>query len=172
MDYYSQFLKEKREGKYAGCRYPNLIEIHGGMPTDYFAGVTPELMLAVFRGEEELKFEEIFKIARYNGIPLSVLTCPKLIMLDMGRRKHRKMVGGACSLYAQLRRMVGEGNQEAERYMEFADWKYQQLIGAARGNRLSYGHYLSARKALSDYVGWSVQKPKLRGLARQKGGAE
>ena len=113
MDYYTQFLREKREGKYAGCRYPNLVEIHGGMPTDCLAEVTKELMLAVFRGEEDLTLEEIFKIARYNGIPLSVLTCPKVIMLDMGRRRHRKMVAEVNNLYIRLKCMARDGNQEA-----------------------------------------------------------
>ena len=106
MDYYTQFLREKREGKYDGCRYPNLVEIHGGMPTDYFAEVTKELMLAVFRGEEDLTLEEISRIARYNCIPLSVLVCPKLIMLDMGRRRHRKMVAEVDNLYIRLKCMA------------------------------------------------------------------
>lgn len=117
MDYYAQFLKERREGKYEGCRYPNLVEIHGGMPTDYFAEVTKELMLAVFRGEEDLTLEEICRIARYNGIPLSVLTCPKVIMLDMGRRRHRKMVAEVDNLYIRLKCMARDGNQEAEKYL-------------------------------------------------------
>lgn len=53
--------------------------------------MTEELVLAAFRGEEELTADEIRKVAHYNGIPLSVLTCPKVIMLDMSRVRHRKM---------------------------------------------------------------------------------
>lgn len=172
MDYYTQFLREKREGKYDRCRYPNLVEIHGGMPTDYFAEVTKELMLAVFRGEEDLTLEEICRIARYNGIPLSVLTCPKVIMLDMGRRRHRKMVAEVDNLYIRLKCMARDGNQEAEKYLEFADWKQQCFLRAAHINKLSYGHYLVAREALSDYVKWSMPKPKKRGISIRKGGAE
>ncbi len=171
MDYYTQFLREKREGKYAGCRYPNLVEIHGGMPTDYFAEVTKELMLAVFRGEEDLTLEEIYRIARYNGIPLSVLTCPKLIMLDMGRRRHRKMVAEVDNLYIKLKCMAREGNQKAEKYLEFAGWEQQKFMRAAHNNRLSYGHYLVAKEEMRNYISFATPKPEKRGISSMKGGA-
>ncbi len=172
MDYYGQFLREKREGKYAGCRYPNLVEIHGGMPTDYFAEVTPELMLAVFRGEEDLTLMELSRIARYNGIPLSVLTCPKLIMLDMGRRRHRRMVAEVDSLYIKLKCMAREGNQKAEKYLEWASWEQQRFMGAAHNNRLSYGHYLVAKEEMQNYILFAAPKQEKRGIEARKGGAE
>lgn len=165
MDYYSQFLEEKRKGKYRKCKYPNLIEIHGGLPTDYFAEVTPELMLAVFRGEEDLKVEEICKIAHYNRIPFSVLICPKLILLDMKRQRHKKMVHKLDSLYMKLKCMAKcEGNEEAEKYLKFADWEYQRFARAVHSNKLSYGHYLVIKEKLSNYADWSVPKPKKRGI--------
>lgn len=169
MDYYSQFLEEKRKGKYNRCKYPNLVEIHGGMPTDYFAEVTPELMLAVFRGEEDLEAEEIHKIARYNGIPFSVLTCPKLIMLDMKRLKHQKMVHKLDSLYMRLKYMAKcEGNEKAAKYLKSADWDYQRFAEAVHSNKLSYGYYLVTENEFSNYVDWSVPKPKLRVLTPVK----
>ena len=152
MDYYTQFLKEKREGKYEGCRYPHLVEIHGGMPTDYFAEVTKELMLAVFRGEEDLTLEEICRIARYNGIPLSVLTCPKVILLDMGRWRHRKMVAEVDNLCIRLKCMARNGNQKAVEYLEWADRENQNFLRAAHNNRISYIHYLDVKRQLSDYI--------------------
>ena len=170
MDYYTQFLQEKKSGKYARCRYPNLIEIYVGMPTDYFAEVTQELMLAVFRGEEDLTFAEISRIAHYNKIPLSVLTCPEVIMLDMRRRRHRKMIAEVDNLYIQLKFMARDGNKEAESYLKFADWKQQCFMRAAHINKLSYGHYLTAREALSNYVKWSMPKLVKRELRTMKGG--
>ena len=170
MDYYTHFLREKREGKYDGCRYPNLVEIHGGMPTDYFAEVTKELMLAVFRGEEDLTLEEICRIARYNGIPLSVLVCPKLIMLDMSRRRHRKMVAEVDNLFIRLKCMAREGNQKAEKYLEWADRENQKFLKAAHINKLSYIHYLGAKRQLSDYILFARPEPTKRGISARKGG--
>lgn len=165
MNIYEKFFKEKRAAKYKGCKYPNLIEIHGGMPTDYFADVTPELMLAVFRGEEDLTLKELSRIAYYNNIPFSVLTCPKVIMLDMDRIRHKNMLEEVDNLYMQLKWMARTGNKEAEKYLEFADWKHKKFIRAAYNNKLSYGHYLTVRKDLSNYVRWAMPKPKKRGLA-------
>ena len=76
-------------------------------------------MLAAFRGEEELTMEEIHKVAYYNGIPFSVLTCPKLVMLDMGRTRHKKMVEDVKDLHTRLERMAGEGNGKAEKYLGY-----------------------------------------------------
>lgn len=87
MNYYLQLFREERAGLYKGYKYPNLIEVQkqSCLYVGYFANVTEELVLAAFRGEEELTADEIRKVENYNGIPLSVLTCPKVIMLDMGR---------------------------------------------------------------------------------------
>lgn len=171
MDYYKQFLDEKYAGKYSGCKYPNLVEVHGNMPTDYFAEVTPELMLAVFRGEEDLTAEEIGRIAYYNNIPLSVLTCPKVIMLDMGRIRHRKMVNEVTMLYIQLKGMANDGNQEAEKYLQWAEREYQWFMKEVSNNMLSYCRYLGAKKQMQDYISFSTPKPKKRGITSKKGGA-
>lgn len=87
----------------------------------YFANVTNELALATFRGEEELTADEVRRVARYNGIPYSVLTGPKVIMLDMSRRRHRKMVAEVDNLFIRLKCMAREENQKAEKYLEWAD---------------------------------------------------
>lgn len=84
IDTYLQFFREERAGLYKGYKYPNLIEVQKAdhLHLGYFADVTDELVLAAFRGEEELTRDEIWQVARYNRIPFSVLTCPKLIKLD------------------------------------------------------------------------------------------
>lgn len=81
------------------------------------------------------------------------------------------MVAEVDNLYIRLKCMARDGNQEAEKYLEFADWEQQRFMRAAHNNRLSYGHYLVAREALSDYVKWSMPKPKKRGIVPVKGGA-
>lgn len=82
------------------------------------------------------------------------------------------MVAEVDNLYIRLKCMARDGNQEAEKYLEFAGWKQQRFLRAAHINKLSYGHYLVAREALSDYVKWSMPKPKKRGISIRKGGVE
>ena len=120
FDYYLQLYREERAGLYRNYKYPNLIEVQkaSNLYLGYFANMTDELVLAAFRGEEELTADEIRRVARYNGIPYSVLTCPKVIMLDMSRRRHRKMVAEVNNLLIRLKCMAREGNQKAEKYLE------------------------------------------------------
>ena len=91
---YLQLCREEKAGLYKGYKYPNLIEVQKAncLYISQFANVTGELVFVAFRGEEELTREEIWQVARYNGILFSVLTCPKLIMLDWDRIRHRKMI--------------------------------------------------------------------------------
>lgn len=172
MDNYLQFLREERAGLYKGYKYPNLIEVQkqSCLNLGYFANVTDELVLAAFRGEEELTVDEIWKVAYYNSIPYSVLTCPKVIMLDMGRRRHRKMVAEVDDLYIRLRSMASEGNQEAEGYLRYADSEYQSFSKAIYNNRLSYIHYLAAKRQLANYIFFARPKPTKRGVSTRKGG--
>lgn len=117
MSFYLQFVREERAGMYKEYKYPNLVEMQkqGHFSIGYLANVTEELVLAAFRGEERLTVNEILKVAYHSGIPYSVLTCPRLILLDMGRRRHRKMIAEVDGSCIQLRCMAGNGNQEAER---------------------------------------------------------
>lgn len=173
MDTYLQFLREERTGLYKGYKYPNLIEVRkqGCLYIEIFANVTSELLLAAFRGEEELTTDEIWRVARYNGIPYSVLTCPKVIMLDMGRWRHRKMLAEVNNLYIHLKCMAREGNREAEKYLEWADRENQKFLRAAHDNRLSYIHYLGAKRQMKDYISFATPKPERRGIMARKGGA-
>lgn len=173
MDWYLQFLREEGAGLYKGYKYPNLIEVQkqSCLYVGYFANVTNELVLAAFRGEEELTADEIRRVARYNGIPYSVLTCPKVIMLDMSRRRHRKMVAEVDNLFIRLKCMAREGNQKAEKYLEWADRENQKFLKAAHINKLSYIHYLGAKRQLSDYILFARPEPTKRGISARKGGA-
>lgn len=173
MDTYLQLFREERAGLYKGYKYPNLIEAQkqSCLYIGYFANVTEELVLATFRGEEELTADEIWRVARYNDIPLSVLTCSKVIMLDMRRWRHRKMVAEVNNLYIQLKCMARRGNQKAAGYLHGADLECQKFLEAVNGNRLSYIHYLGAKRQLSDYISFATPKPIRRGITAQKGGA-
>lgn len=172
MDNYLQFLREERAGLYKGYKYPNLIEVQkqSCLNLGYFANVTDELVLAAFRGEEELTVDEIWKVAYYNSIPYSVLTCPKVIMLDMGRRRHRKMVAEVNNLYIRLKCMAREGNQKATEYLELADRKNQNFLRTAQNNGLSYIHYLGVKRQLSDYILLATPIPEKRGISVMKRG--
>lgn len=173
MNYYLQFFKEEREGKYKGYKYPNLIETQKQefLHLAYFADVTDKFVLAAFRGEEELTDDEIRNVAHYNRIPFSVLTCSKLIMLDKRRPRHRKMIGEVDKLCMQLKCMSREGNQEAKKYVEQADRKNQEFLKAAHNNRLTYIHYLGAKKQLSDYILFASPKPQKRSVTVARGGS-
>lgn len=173
MDTHLQFFREERAGLYKGYKYPNLIEVQkqSCLYVGIFANVTMEPLLAVFRGEEELTDDEIWRVARYNGIPYSVLTCPKVIMLDMSRRRHRKMVTEVNNLFIRLKCMAREGNEKAEEYLEWADREDQKFLRAAHNNRLSYIHYLGAKKQMEDYISFATPKPEKRGIAARKGGS-
>lgn len=167
MDTYLQFLREEKAGLYKGYKYPNLIEVRkqSCLYVEIFANVTRELLLAVFRGEEELTADEIWRVARYNGIPYSVLTCPKVIMLDMRRWRHRKLVAEVEILYITLEEMAMNGNQKATEYLHWAERELQKFTEAAHDNRLSYIHYLGAKKQLADYISFSTPKPTRRGIS-------
>lgn len=174
MDYYSQFIKEKRAGLYKGYKYPNLIEMQGhscfNFNIGYFANVTEELVLAAFRGEEELTDDEIWKVAHYNNFPYSVLICPKVIMLDTGEERCRNMIAEVDELYAQLKEMERKGNPEAEKYLRHADFGYQSFLKAVYDNRLSYVHYFGTKKELAKYIFFARPKPAIRGISTTKGG--
>lgn len=174
IDTFLQFSREERSGLYKGYKYPNLIEVQKAdhLHLGYFANVTDELVLAAFRGEEELTDDEIRQVARYNSIPFSVLTCPKLIMMDWNRIKHRRMFTEVDKLCMQLKCMAREGNQEAEKYVEWADRTNQKFLRAVSNNTLTYIHYLDARKELSDYIIFSKPEPKKRGINRRKEGVQ
>lgn len=168
FDYCLQFYREERAGLYKNYKYPNLIEVQkaSNLYLGYFADVTDELVLAAFRGEEELTVDEIRKVARYNGIPFSVLTCPKVIMLDMNRVRHRKMVAEVGNLYIRLKCMARNGNQKAVEYLEWADRENQNFLRAAHNNRISYIHYLDVKRQLSDYILFATPKPQKRGIVK------
>lgn len=157
-------------------RYPNLAELYDHHPyrepamCDH-AGIEMELLYAVLHNGEPLEYGELLGLARLYGCPVSVLACPKVIMLDTGRFRHRKMITEADNLYLRLKCMAREGNEKAKRWLELTGWTQQEFMRAVHANRLSYCHYLGVRERLRQYISFSTLAPKRRGLSSVKGGA-
>lgn len=141
----------------ASCKYPNFTEILKYHPYSVntfagFADVTQELLLEAIRGNEELTAAEVFKCAKYSGLSLNVLICPKLITLDRNNRKHRGMM-------EQLRDKLHEIGELQKRGSKYADWymnaKYIDrglFILTERqfqsGQTVTYGCYLGIREKM------------------------
>lgn len=152
-----EFIQGKRAGQYENCRYPNLLEIHSYFPTSYYANVTDELMLAVFRGEEELTAGELQSIAHYNRIPLSVLTCPKMITLSRERWKHRQMMNHLETKLYEIWELQKRGSREAENYMirypAYGRNDYVNMeLAFKNGYTVTYGHYLGVKHRMEDTI--------------------
>lgn len=103
---------------------PNLLEIMKYHPYHIstfagFADVTTEFLEAVIRDEEDLTVGELIKISQYSGIPISVMICPKTILLDKYRAKHRKMVEELCGYLTFIAQEEKSGSHEAEIFMRY-----------------------------------------------------
>lgn len=150
-------------------RYPNLLELHDRYPCGEpamcgHAGIEPELLHAVLYGGEPLEPAEVMGLARLYGCPAGVLLSPGTIMLDMGRRRHCAMAEEVCALYAGLRHMADAGNQDAGKYLGYAEGRFRRFQEAVGHDRLSYCHYLGMRERLSQYIGFATPKPGHRQL--------
>lgn len=157
MDDYLRFFRERSLGLYSKCKYPNLIEIFEEFPTYYFADVTKDLMLAVFRNEEDLTKDELRKIAYYNNISLSVLTCPRLITLDRNRPKHWRMMQELEKKLYEIWEYEKRGSKEAIDYMRtypnIGRNRYVSLnLDFRSGRTVTYGRYLSVKHKMDNTI--------------------
>lgn len=163
-----QFSREERAGLYRNYKYPNLVEVRkqDRLYIEQFANITSELLFAAFRGEEELTGDEIWQVARYNGIPLSVLTCPKLIMLDNKRIRHRNMVERLRGRLYPIWQAEQEGIKPAVDFMKtYASIHREKVVNMylhfINGDPVSYVHYLGVRAIVESCIG-SVEYEKRR----------
>jgi len=155
FDYVLQSIREEKAGLYRNYKYPNLIEVYkaNNLHLAYFANVTDELVLASFRGEEELTAVEIWKVAHYNNIPLSVLTCSKLIMLDNSRRRHKDMVERLRGQLVPIQKAAQEGIKEAVDFMETYPRTHRMKVvnmcmDFINGSPVTYIRYLDTKKLI------------------------
>lgn len=155
-------------------KYPNLGELIKyypcGEPTvcDH-AGIGPELLRAVLNGDEALTLIEVIRLSRLYKCPAGVISCPKAIMLDMDRYRHKKIVAEVDALYMRLKWMADTGNTEAGKYLERVEWEWQRFVRAVSTNKLSYGHYLGIKEHVEQYVSFAIPKPKRRGVSQYVG---
>lgn len=134
---------------------PNLIEIINYHPYHVstfadFANVTGELLQRVLMGQEELLPKELHSISKYTGIPMFILECPKLIMLDNRRYRHQTMIKELLEKLKHIEWYQNNGNHAADVFMQY-DIKYLEelelffLEGIA-----TYGQYIGARERVND----------------------
>lgn len=156
MDARMTILKGRRMGTFKHCKYPNLIEIYDYFPTSYFADVTDDLMLAVFLGEEDLTAEEMMRIAYYNRIPVSVLTCPKLITLSRNRWKHWQMMGNLQDKLCKIDDFLGIGCKPSNGYMfmlcGISEDHLRMDQAFKDGKLVTYGHYLGVNERIENII--------------------
>lgn len=153
-------------------KYPNLVELLRYYPCGTpavcdHAEIEPELLEAVLDGTEELMPVEIMRLSRLYECPVGVLNHPEVIMLDMGRMKHQRMMKEIVSIHTQLQTMAAGGTQKAKEYLDLDRWSYQNFLRAIYENKLSYCHYLGKKEELQHYVRWSEPEPRRRGLRRK-----
>lgn len=134
--------------------YPNLVELYKYHPYHYstfagFAKVTPELYIEALKGNERLTSAELRRIAKYTGIPFSVISCPKLIMLDRQNRKHKTMIDKQeAALYA-IWEWKKQGYKDADMFMKHRGRINLVNLQLAFGrNEATYGWYLGVQESI------------------------
>lgn len=138
------------------------------------ADVTSELLWAAIRGEEELTPVEIFHIARFTGVPSSVIKCQRLIWLDRSSYRHRMMLSRLAEKLDAIRANAMSGDEDACYFVRRGGLEQgESLIRDFQDKgKVLYCRYLGTL-AFADIFG-GLRKHKPRGLkaAGQKGGAD
>lgn len=145
--------------------YPNLSEIIQYHPYHIstftgFADVTTELLEAVIRGEEDLTVVELLSISQYSGIPMSVMICPKTILLDKNRAKHREMVKGLCDHLTFIAQKEKAGSYEAKMFMRYHREGLVNLELAFLDGRATYGRYLGVKERVEQTISFIRNEEK------------
>lgn len=151
-------------------KYPNLAEIIKYHPYDIgsfadFADVTTELLSAVIEGAENLTEQELRGIARYSGIPFSILACPHLIRMDRSRYRHRIMVEELADELYGIQEAQKAGSYEADLFMRYGRLWVVNMELAFLDGRATYGMFLGAQERVRQAISFiQCEKRKPRGL--------
>lgn len=151
-------------------KYPNLAEIIKYHPYDIgsfadFADVTTELLSAVIEGAENLTEQELRGIARYSGIPFSILACPHLIRMDRSRYRHRIMVEELADELYGIQEAQKAGSYEADIFMRYGRIWVVNMELAFLDGRATYGMFLGAQERVRQVIFFiQCEKRKPRGL--------
>lgn len=151
--------------------YPNLVELYKYHPYHYsifadYAGVTPELYIEALKGNEELTFKELSGVARLTNIPIGVITCPKLIMMNKINRKHQGMIKQQSEALHKIQYYQERENSGAVRFMKYFGKRNLVNLGLAfEQDTATYCWYLSVQ-AETNHVFLSVRAEEKRAKAR------
>lgn len=132
-------------------KYPNLRDLAPYFPLAYFAHITPDLLQAVFKGDEDLTASEGLNICKYTNIPYSVAFCPKLITLDRNNYRHWRMLGDLHEKLITIWEWQKKGSHEADLYMEYQRDHYVNLDLDFRNRKSpSYCRYLGVKHEMDN----------------------
>lgn len=131
--------------------YENLRELIENHPYSIetfadHANVTVDLLKAVLKGKEALSASELYGIARLTGFPYSALTCPKLILMDNRRYRHRMLISKGNDKLRSVIKAAGEKNRKAIEFVERHYWNYEDGTSPMwtdfiNGEPVSYARY-------------------------------
>lgn len=153
--------------------YPNLVELCKYHPYHYstfaaHAGVTPELYLEALKGNEELTFKELSGVARLTNIPIGVIQCPKLIMMNKNNRKHQGMIKRQTEALYKIWWYQKNGNSTADLFMKYDGRAHLvNLELAFKRDAASYCWYLSVQAEINQVflsVRAEEERAQVRGL--------
>ena len=155
--------------------YPNLIEIITYHPYHVstfanYAEVTGELLQEVLKGREELLPEEIRNISKYAGLSKSVLMCPKLIMLDIRRYRHRTMINELLEKARYIQRCQENGSHAADVFMKYDIGYIADLRQSFVDDKATYGQYIGAReyvKQCLSFINSEQRKKTVRTVSKR-----
>lgn len=138
-----------------------------------YANVTTELLWAAIYGDEELTCRETIGIAVNSGIPVGVITCPRVIWLDKNSYRHRTMIRNFKKKLMQICDEYEFGNEDAAYFVRKKGLEQGELLinDFLIKGKVSYGRYLGVMAFVDMTLGW-IHEAEPRGLRKdQKGGA-
>lgn len=131
--------------------YPNLKELikNHDCSIETFAShanVTVDVLKAAFEGKEELSMSELYGIARLTGFPYNALICPKLILMDNKRWKHRMLIRKENEKLRSIIKAASDGNAKAIQFVKCHCWNYEDGTSSIwtrfmNGEPISYALY-------------------------------
>ena len=135
-----------------------------------YANVTSELLWAAIYGNEELTMREIVGIAVNSGVPVGVISCPRVIWLDRKLYRHRDMIGKLKKKLLRICHAYKLGNEDAIYFVQQKGLERCNLLIDDFWNKgkVSYCRYLGIMAFVDMTMGW-ILKEEPRGL--KKGGA-
>ncbi|WP_349674371.1 hypothetical protein [Lacrimispora sp.] len=147
--------------------YPNLVEIITYHPYHVstfanFAEVTGELLQEVLKGQEELLLGEIYNISKYAGLSMSVLMCPKLIMLDFCRYRHRTMINELLERARYIQRCQENGSHAADVFMKYDVGYIADLRRSFIDDKATYGQYIGARELVNHCLSFISSEKRVK----------